>query len=131
MPRHPADIHDRVRRDVLGALALKLMQERGRRAGFLLGGAGGLVGSGLAAWGLSVASFPLFLAGSFLTGSYMAAQGFYRFAATDAASDAFRPKAISWVMAGGLISAITGPQLVKVTDDLLAIPFMGTTSSPC
>ncbi len=102
------------------------MQERGRRAGFLLGSAGGLVGSGLAAWGLSVASFPLFLGGSFLTGSYMAAQGFYRFAATDAASDAFRPKAISWVMAGGLISAFTGPQLVKVTDDLFAVPFMGT-----
>jgi MFS family permease len=104
----------------------RFMQERGRRAGFLLGSAGGLVGSGLAAWALSLGSFPLFLAGSFLTGSYMAAQGFYRFAATDVASDAFRPTAISWVMAGGLISALTGPQLVKVTDDLFAIPFLGT-----
>lgn len=56
----------------------------------------------------------------------MAAQGFYRFAATDTASDAFRPKAISWVMAGGLISAIVGPQLVKVTDDLTGVPFVGT-----
>lgn len=102
------------------------MQRRGRRAGFLLAAAGGLAGSGLAAWGLSAASFPLFLAGSLLTGGYMAAQGFFRFAATDVASDAFRPKAISWVMAGGLVPAVTGPQLVKLTDDLLAVPFLGT-----
>ncbi len=102
------------------------MQRHGRRAGFLLGAMGGTVGSGLAAWGLSVASFPLFLAGSFLTGTYMAAQGFYRFAATDTASEAFKPKAISWVLAGGLISALTGPQLVKVTNDAFAVPFLGT-----
>jgi MFS family permease len=102
------------------------MQRHGRRAGFLLGAAGGTLGSGLAAWGLSEASFPLFLAGSFLTGTYMAAQGFYRFAATDTASEAFKPKAISWVLAGGLVSALTGPQLVKVTDDLFAVPFLGT-----
>jgi cyanate permease len=56
----------------------------------------------------------------------MAAQGFYRFAATDTASEAFKPKAISWVLAGGLISALTGPQLVKVTNDAFAVPFLGT-----
>lgn len=102
------------------------MQRHGRRAGFLLGATGGLLGSALAAWGLSMDSFLMFLAGSFLTGSYMAAQGFYRFAAADTASEAFKPKAISWVLAGGLISALTGPQLVKVTDDLFAVPFLGT-----
>ena len=102
------------------------MQRHGRKPGFLLGATGGLLGSGLAAWGLSASSFPLFLLGSFLTGSYMAAQGFYRFAATDAASDAFKPKAISWVLAGGLISALIGPQLVKVTNDLFPVPFLGT-----
>lgn len=102
------------------------MQRHGRRPGFLLGATGGLLGSGLAALGLSLGSFVLFLAGSFLTGTYMAAQGFYRFAATDAASDAFRPKAISWVMAGGLISALTGPQLVKFTNEMFAVPFLGT-----
>ena len=102
------------------------MQRHGRRPGFLLGATGGLLGSGLAALGLSLASFPLFLLGSFLTGSYMAAQGFYRFAATDAASESFKPKAISWVLAGGLVSAMVGPQLVKVTNDLFAVPFLGT-----
>ena len=56
----------------------------------------------------------------------MSAQGFYRFAAADTASDAFRPKAISYVMAGGLVSAVLGPQLVKLTTDAYVIPFLGT-----
>ncbi|GGL74899.1 MFS transporter [Wenxinia marina] len=103
-----------------------LMQRRGRRLGFQIGAAGGFLGAAVSALGLSVGSFGLLLAGSFLTGIYMSAQGFYRFAAADAASAAFRPKAISWVMAGGLASALIGPQLVKVTDDLTAIPFIGT-----
>jgi MFS family permease len=68
----------------------------------------------------------IFLIGSYLTGIYMSAQGFYRFAAADTASDAFRPKAISFVMAGGLISALIGPQLVKITTDATVIPFFGT-----
>ena len=56
----------------------------------------------------------------------MSAQGFYRFAASDIASKAFRPKAISYVMAGGLISAIIGPQLNKVVIDALVVPFLGS-----
>ena len=102
------------------------MARYGRRAGFVVGAAGGAAGAALASYGLSQGSFPLFLAGAFLTGIYQSAQGFYRFAATDTASDAFRPKAISWVMAGGLLPAIVGPQLVKVTDMALAVPFLGT-----
>ncbi len=89
------------------------MQRHGRRAGFLLGATGGLLGAGLCAWALTIQHFGLFLAGSYLTGIYMSAQGFYRFAATDTASETFRPKAISYVMAGGLLSAIFGPQLVS------------------
>ena len=103
-----------------------LMQSRGRQTGFLVGSAGGLAGAGVGAAGLVTGSFGLFLAGSYLTGIYMSAQGFYRFAATDTASDDFKPKAISYVMAGGLISALIGPQLVKVTVDATAIPFLGS-----
>ncbi|MCC6306719.1 MAG: MFS transporter [Rhodobacteraceae bacterium] len=103
-----------------------LMQRRGRLAGFLVGTCGGALGGAIGAAGLYLGSFPVFLAGAFATGIYMSAQGFYRFAATDTASPSFRPKAISWVMAGGLLSAIVGPQLVKVTAEALAIPFLGT-----
>jgi MFS family permease len=102
------------------------MQKFGRRAGFLIGTLAGAIGGAVGAYGLYVASFPIFLLGSLITGVYMSAQGFYRFAAADTASDEFRPKAISYVMAGGLASAIIGPQLVKVTVDVMVIPFVGT-----
>ena len=103
-----------------------LMQRFGRRLGFVVGAMGGALGAGVSAWGLWIDSFALFLIGSYLTGIYMSAQGFYRFAATDTASEAFRPKAISYVMAGGLLSALVGPQLVKLSVDATVIPFVGS-----
>ena len=102
------------------------MQRYGRRAGFILSCAGGTVGAVIGAMGLLQGSFALFLLGSLLTGIYMSGQGFYRFAATDTASPEFRPKAISFVMAGGLLAAVLGPQLVKVTADSMVVPFLGT-----
>ncbi|WP_137112362.1 MFS transporter [Rhodobacter sp. SY28-1] len=103
-----------------------LMQRFGRRAGFFFGAAGGAVGAAIGAWGLSSGSFLIFCIGALLSGIYMSANGFYRFAAVDTASEAFRPKAISWVMAGGLLSAVFGPQLVKITADEMAVPFLGS-----
>lgn len=103
-----------------------VMQRFGRKAGFLIGALGGATGAAIAGYGLYLASFPVYLTGSFLTGIYMSAQGFYRFAAADTASDEFRPKAISYVLAGGLASAIIGPQLVKVTSQAMVVPFLGT-----
>jgi MFS family permease len=103
-----------------------LMQRFGRRLGFVVGAMGGAAGAAVSAWGLWIDSFTLFLIGSYLTGIYMSAQGFYRFAATDTASEAFRPKAISYVMAGGLLSALVGPQLVKLSVDATVIPFVGS-----
>lgn len=102
------------------------MQRFGRRAGFALGTLGGTLGAAIGAYGLLQSSFTLFLIGSFVTGLYMSAQGFYRFAAADTADEDFRPKAISYVMAGGLAAAIIGPQLVKVTSQAMVIPFLGT-----
>jgi MFS family permease len=102
-----------------------LMQRFGRRAGFFFGAAGGAIGAAIGAYGLSTGSFAIFCVGALVSGIYMSANGFYRFAAVDTASDQFRPKAISWVMAGGLLSAVVGPQLVKVTADAMAVPFLG------
>lgn len=103
-----------------------LMHRYGRRVGFMIGAMGGVIGGIVGAYGLYTSSFPIFLAGSFFTGLYMSAHGFYRFAAVDTASEEFRPKAISYVMAGGLLAAIIGPQVVKVTADAMVIPFLGT-----
>jgi MFS family permease len=103
-----------------------VMQRFGRRIGFFVGALGGALGGAVSAWGLWTDSFPLFLVGAYLTGIYFSSQGFYRFAAADTASDAFKPKAISYVLAGGLLSALIGPQLVKVTTDATVVPFVGT-----
>ena len=103
-----------------------IMQKYGRRAGFFLGAFSGAIGATIGAYGLYQNSFTIFLIGSLFTGVYMSAQGFYRFAAADTASDEFRPKAISYVMAGGLAAAVIGPQLVKVTSQSMVIPFLGT-----
>jgi MFS family permease len=103
-----------------------LMQRRGRQFGFFIGALGGAAGAAISAWALYTGSFAILLVGSYLTGIYMSAQGFYRFAATDTASAAFRPKAISYVMAGGLLSAILGPQLNKLVQDAFVVPFLGS-----
>jgi MFS family permease len=102
------------------------MQRHGRRAGFMLATLAGAAGAALAARALYVHSFPLFMAGSFLTGIYMSAQGFYRFAATDGVRPEFQPKAISYVMGGGLAAALIGPQLTKLTSEAHVVPFMAT-----
>lgn len=102
------------------------MQAYGRRAGFWLACGAGAAGAAISAMALMQGSFTLFLAGSLLTGIYMSANGFFRFAATDTASPEFRPKAISWVMAGGLLSAVLGPQMVSFTAEAMPVPFLAT-----
>ncbi len=103
-----------------------LMARFGRRTGFVLGTFFGALGAAISAFGLYSANFWVFVLGGLFTGVYMSAQGFYRFAAADSASDAFRAKAISYVMAGGLLSAVVGPELVKLTAQAMVIPFLGT-----
>ncbi|WP_457649433.1 MFS transporter [Profundibacter sp.] len=102
------------------------MQKYGRRAGFMLGAAFGALGASISAYGLYIQSFPVFIMGSLFTGVYMSGQGFYRFAAADTSTGDFRPKAISYVLAGGLAAAVIGPQLVKLTADAMVIPFLGS-----
>lgn len=104
----------------------RFMQMHGRRTGFYLAVIAGGLGAALSAFALWIGSFWLFLLGGLLTGVYMSAQGFYRFAATDTASEDFQPRAISWVMAGGLLAAVIGPAIARMTDDLTAVPFLAS-----
>src|SRR5690606_20411488 len=76
--------------------------------------AGG-IGAATSARALHAGSFELLVGGAVAIGVYQAFHGFYRFAAADTASDAFKPKAISWVFAGGLLSALIGPEIVRLT----------------
>ncbi|HBF56106.1 MAG TPA: MFS transporter, partial [Afipia sp.] len=95
-----------------------IAQAYGRRAAFIAGtGSGALCGL-IAAIAILYGSFVLFCFATFLGGVYGAVSQSYRFAATDSASIAYRPKAISWVMAGGVFAGFLGPQLVQWTMDL-------------
>ncbi len=110
---------------ILGTLvstvpASMLMRRAGRRAGFLLGASLGVTSATLATYAIYDRSFLLFCVAFFIIGGYQAFAQYYRFAAADTASEAFRPKAISWVLAGGLVAAVAGPQLVIYTKDALA-----------
>ncbi len=103
-----------------------LMQRRGRTLGFVIGALAAALGATLCAAGLWFGSFWLFTLGAVPTGVFMCTYGFYRFAATDGASPAYRPRAISWVMSAGLVAALLGPQIVKLTEAALApVPFAG------
>jgi predicted MFS family arabinose efflux permease len=98
----------------VGAIAKKY----GRLATFELGALCGAVAGVLCCLAVLSSSFALLCAGTLFGGFYAAVHQSYRFAAADTASDAFKPRAISWVMAGGVFSAIVGPQLVILTKDI-------------
>ncbi|OKO68068.1 MFS transporter [Bradyrhizobium sp. AS23.2] len=90
----------------------------GRRSAFIVGtGCGALTGL-LGSFAILHASFALFCVATFLGGLYGAVAQSYRFAAADGASAAYRPKAVSWVMAGGVFAGVLGPQLVQWTMDV-------------
>ncbi len=90
----------------------------GRRVAFIIGTGCGVLTGLLAAYAILHASFPLFCCATFLGGLYGAVSQSYRFAAADGASAEYRPKAVSWVMAGGLFAGVLGPQLVQWTMDI-------------
>lgn len=97
-----------------GAIA----QRHGRRAAFLTGtGCGVLVGL-LAALAVVVGSFWLFCAATFFGGAYAAVVLSFRFAAADCVPPERRPRALSFVMAGGVFAGVIGPQLVTYTMNL-------------
>ena len=88
-----------------------LMRHYGRRAGFLIGAALGLSGSLLCALALQKSSFVLFVTGHLLLGSYQGFANYYRFAAVEATDPQHASRAISWVVAVGMVAAFLGPQL--------------------
>jgi MFS family permease len=105
----------------LGTLPLGVLARRfGRRFALQCGSAFGIVSGLISYTAIMHGNFWLLLIGTFCAGLYAAAHQSYRFAAADTASDAYRPKVVSWVLAGGVFAAILGPQLVIYTKDLLS-----------
>ena len=103
------------------------MRRVGRRGGFITGAGFGLVGAAIASLAIMIGSFWLFCAGTVFLGAYNAFGQYYRFAAADAATAETKSRAISLVMAGGLMAAFLGPASAGWTKDLLdPMTFLGT-----
>lgn len=102
------------------------MTRIGRRAGFIAGALLGVAGGLVAALGISLGALALLSAGTFLVGAYQAFAQFYRFAAGEIADAAFRPRAISLVLAGGIVAALAGPMLGRFGGPLLEPQYAGS-----
>jgi MFS family permease len=100
-------------------------QRWGRRRAFRLGLVSAMVAAALCAVAVRMGSFWLLLAATVLAGYYNANAALYRFAAAELAGPSGRERAISWVLAGGLLGGVAGPPLAQVTRDLLVAPFAG------
>ncbi|KPQ10944.1 MAG: Arabinose efflux permease [Saliniramus fredricksonii] len=99
--------------------AAMVMRRFGRRNGYIFGGLHGVVGGSIAALAIVWGDFVMFCIGTLIAGFYGSYVQSYRFAATDAATSAFRARAISYVLAGGLAAGILGPQVVIFTRDMV------------
>ena len=103
-----------------------LMGRIGRRAGFTIGAVLAIVFGLMAAWAIWIKSFELLCVSALLQGCAAAFAWYYRFAAADVSPAAFKPKAISYVMAGGIAAGVIGPELAKRSVDWFApVTFMG------
>ena len=97
----------------------------GRKVGFITGASIGACGGALGAYAIMQGDFVLFCIASLLTGSFNGFCHYFRFAAADVSTDAFRSKAISYVLAGSIVAALLGPTLARNTADLMSVQFAG------
>jgi len=111
----------------LGTVPASMWMARvGRRPGFIFGALAGAAGGFAAAAGIWTGSLLLLATGTFLVGVYQAFAQFYRFAASEVSDEAFRPRAISLVLAGGVVAAILGPMLAQAGGPLLTPVYTGS-----
>jgi MFS family permease len=97
-----------------------LMRRLGRRSGFALGAVFGIAGALICGYAAFTHNFWLLCAGALVLGVYNATGQYYRFAAADSASVDFKSKAISLVLAGGIVGGVLGPETSKISKDFFA-----------
>ena len=103
-----------------------LMGKIGRKRGFLLATLIGLIGGSCGIIGIYQQSFLLFCLGTIGTGIYTGFGNYFRFAATEVAPPEKRNTAISYVLAGGVLAAVIGPNLANLSKDVFAVTYLGT-----
>lgn len=103
----------------------RMMKLRGRQYGFSVGTIFGMIGVVTCFCGAYFKMFPVLCLGAALVGVYNACGQLYRFAAAEVAPPAFKERAISLVLAGGIIGGVVGPNLSRYSKDLLSVPYSG------
>jgi MFS family permease len=102
------------------------MRRRGRRRGFITGSVLAMIGACICAVAVMAKSFWGVCLGTFFVGCYNATGGFYRFAAADAVTGNDKARAISLVLAGGIVGGLIGPESAKLSKDWLPVTYAGT-----
>lgn len=105
------------------------MAKVGRRLGFMTSALFGLVGAAVATAGVFKADFSIFCIGTALIGVFNGFGQYYRFTAAEVAPDDYRSRAISYVLAGGVIAAFAGPNLANWSRHVLPPDFGGSYAS--
>ncbi len=112
-----------------GALCAPLVARHqralGRRRAFQFGLLAAMATTALCAWAASSQQFWWLVAATVMAGYYNANAALYRFAATELVAPAYKERAISWVLAGGILGAVVGPNLASATRDALPVAFAG------
>ena len=106
--------------------ASSFMRRRGRKRGFMTGSVLGIFGALICGAAVMMRSFEGLCLGTFFVGCYNATGGFYRFAAADAVVGSDKARAISLVLAGGIVGGLIGPESSKLTKDWLPVTYAGT-----
>ena len=106
-------------------LVARLQSQWGRKRSFQLGLVMAAVSAGACAYAVSQKSFVLLMMATLLAGFYQANAALYRFAGTEVVAPSYKEKALSWVLAGGIVGAFIGPALANASVDMLPVRYAG------
>ena len=106
-------------------LVARLQRRHGRKRSFQVGLVVAVLSAALCAYAAFAGNFWLLVTATVVAGFYNANAALYRFAGPELVAPSMKERAISWVLAGGIIGAFAGPNLASATRNLFVVPFAG------